>query len=75
MDDESLSNLYYLLDSPPTSLWVFHYPWYMLDWIKQRILTDLHNSPPEWVVYAGEVWRPLKYAPEVDALYLAALPG
>ena len=57
MDDESLSNLYYLVDSPPTSLWVFHYPWYMLDWIKQRLIADLQSSPPEWVVYAGEVWR------------------
>lgn len=66
MDDESLSNLYYFTGSPPPELWIFHYPWYLVDWVKQRILTDLAKDPPDWVLYDA-TWGADTYAPEIVA--------
>jgi hypothetical protein len=66
MDDESLSNLYYLTQSAPPRYWIFHYPWYMLDSVKEKILVELANNPPDWVIYSPQAWNARKYAPEVD---------
>jgi hypothetical protein len=64
-DDEATSNLYYLLDCLPPRFWIFHYPWYMLERIKHRILSTLAASPPEWVVYIPGRWGTESSAPEV----------
>lgn len=66
MDDESLSNLYYLTGSPPPRFWIFHYPWYMIEPVKARILEDLRTNPPDWVVYSPKIWGAKKYAPELN---------
>jgi hypothetical protein len=65
VDDESTSNLYYLLDCPPPGYWIFHYSWYMLNDVKTNILATLEESPPEWVVYLPEKWQVDSYAPEL----------
>ncbi len=65
VDDEATSNLYYLLNTPPPQYWIFHYPWYMTDNIKSRILASLQESPPEWIVYLPGRWEMDKYAPEL----------
>jgi hypothetical protein len=63
-DDEATSNLYYLTGCAPPVFWVFHYPWYMLDWIRARILLTLEAHPPEWVLYfPGHSDR--AYAPDI----------
>jgi hypothetical protein len=64
-EDESNSNLYYLLDSPPRQFWIFHYPWYMIPPVKARILQDLTSSPPDWVLYYPDLWNAEKTAPEI----------
>jgi hypothetical protein len=56
-DDEATSNLYYLCGCMPPKFWIFHYPWYMLDWVKERILSDLAKSPPEWIIYFPGRWE------------------
>jgi hypothetical protein len=65
VDDESISNLYYLLDSPPPGYWIFHYSWYMLPEVKSKILVVLEETTPEWVVYIPERWQIETYAPEL----------
>jgi hypothetical protein len=66
MDDESLSNLYYLAGRMPPRFWIFHYPWYMQATVKQRILKELAAAPPDWVVYSPKTWDARRYAPEID---------
>ena len=70
-DDESTANLYYLLESPPPRFWVFAYPWYMLDWIRARILNTLGSQPPDWVIYFPGHQEVESRAPDILA-YLKA---
>jgi hypothetical protein len=63
-DDEATANLYYLTRCMPR-FWIFTYPWYMIDPIKQRILSALEEDPPQWVVTFPGRWEIEKYAPEV----------
>ena len=63
-DDEATSNLYYLTGCVP-GFWVFSYPWYMVDTVKQRILTALEEDPPQWLVTFPGRCEIEKYAPEV----------
>ena len=56
-DDEAVSNLYYFLNAAPPRFWVFHYSWYTLDWMQQRMITELTASPPEWVIYFPGRWQ------------------
>jgi hypothetical protein len=44
---------------------VFHYPWYQLDWIRDRILVTLEEQPPQWVVYFPGRWGAEQHAPEI----------
>jgi hypothetical protein len=64
-DDEAAANLYYLLGCSPPNFWIFHYPWYMLDWVQARILLSLQAHPPEWVVYRPGRWNIEQYAPDI----------
>ncbi|GEM_PF-2356684 len=64
-DDESTSNLYYLLDCSPPDYWIFHYAWYMLPDVKMKILTFLKETPPEWVLFLPDKWQLETYAPEL----------
>ncbi|MBN1138967.1 MAG: hypothetical protein JXM73_20450, partial [Anaerolineae bacterium] len=63
-DDEATANLYYLTGCMPR-FWVFSYPWYMVDTIKQQILAALEEDPPQWVVAFPGRWEIEKHAPEV----------
>lgn len=63
-DDEATANLYYLTHCKP-KFWVYSYPWYMIDPVKQRILSALEEDPPPWVVTFPGRWEIEKYAPEV----------
>ncbi len=63
-DDEATANLYYLTGCVPR-FWVFSYPWYMVDTVKQRILAALEEDPPQWLVTFPGRWEIEKYAPEV----------
>lgn len=63
-DDEGLGNLYYILDAKPPKFWGFHYPWYLLDEVKTRVLSTLDQSPPRWVVYFPGRWDIEYYFPE-----------
>jgi hypothetical protein len=56
-DDEATSNLYYLSGCMPPRFWIFDYPWYMLDWVKASILSNLETSQPEWVIYFPGRWQ------------------
>jgi hypothetical protein len=64
-DDEATANLYYLMQQRPPRFWVFTYPWYMEDRIKERILLTLRDDPPEWVVYHPGRWEVERTAPEI----------
>jgi hypothetical protein len=64
-DDEATANLYYLLDCPTPSFWIFHYPWYLTGPIRERILATLHEQPPEWVVYFPGRWGAEELAPDI----------
>ncbi len=64
-DDEATANLYYLLDCSPPRFWIFHYPWYMFDWVGNRILSTLDADPPEWIVYFPGRWDAENSAPEI----------
>jgi hypothetical protein len=66
-DDEATANLYYLLNCSTPSFWVFHYPWYSLDWIQDRIASTLMEQPPDWVVYFPGRWDAETRLPEVAA--------
>jgi hypothetical protein len=50
-DDESTSNLYYLVQKTPPDFWIFHYLWYLSDWTRIKILDSLSGNPPDWVIY------------------------
>lgn len=63
-DDEATANLYYLTRCLPR-FWVFTYPWYMVDPVRQRILAALEEDPPQWVVTFPGRWEIEEYAPEV----------
>ena len=64
-DDEATSNLYYLTGCMPPKYWIFHYPWYMLEEIQERILSDLEVSQPEWVIYFPKRWQAETFAQTV----------
>lgn len=64
-DDEATANLYYLLRCSPPRFWIFHYPWYMLDWIRDRIMETLDADPPEWIAYFPGRWDAENRAPEI----------
>lgn len=64
-DDEATANLYYLLRCPPPKPWVFSYPWFMLDPVKERILLALQDDPPRWIVHPAGRWEIERHAPEV----------
>jgi len=64
-DDEATSNLYYLMGCSPPGFWVFHYPWYLPDWIRARSLLSLRAHPPEWVMYLPGRWTIEQRAPEI----------
>jgi hypothetical protein len=66
-DDESTSNLYYLLGIEPAGLWVFHYPWYMTDSVRRELADMFRERPPEFVVFRGDAWDMDANAPEVLA--------
>jgi hypothetical protein len=63
-DIEAVANLYYLLDCSPPKFWIFHYPWYMLDWVRARIMQTLEEDPPDWVVYFPDRYGTEKSFPE-----------
>ena len=63
-NDEATANLYYLTGCMPR-FWIFSYPWYMVDPVKQRILTELEEDSPPWVVTFPGRWEIEKNAPEV----------
>ena len=63
-DDEATANLYYLTRCVPR-LWVFSYPWFMIDPIKQQVLAAIEKDPPQWVVTFPGRWEIEKTAPEV----------
>jgi hypothetical protein len=64
-DDEATANLYYLLRCSPPRFWIFHYPWYMFDWIRNRIILTLDVDPPEWIAYFPGRWNAENRAPEI----------
>ncbi len=64
-DDEATANLYYLTETLPPTPWTFTYPWYMMDWVEERILDHLETDPPDWVVYFPERWNIEQHAPRV----------
>ena len=66
-NDEANANLYYLLHCTPPKFWIFHYPWYMLDWTKTKILLTLEQDQPEWIAYFPNRWDAELYAPEIVA--------
>jgi ABC-type polysaccharide/polyol phosphate export permease len=70
LEDESSSNLYYLLGSTPDGFWVFHYPWYMVEQdIKSQLYTGLVEAQPEWVLEFPDIWNVKPMAHEI-ALYI-----
>jgi hypothetical protein len=64
-DDEATANLYYLLRCSPPRFWIFHYPWYMLDWIRDRIIVTLDADPPKWIAYFPGRWDAENRAPGI----------
>jgi len=64
-DDEAMANLYYLTNTLPPTPWIFTYPWYMMDWVEDRILDHLETRPPEWIVTFPERWNIEQHAPRV----------
>ena len=64
-DDEATANLYYLLQCSPPRFWIFHYPWFLSDGIKRKIILTLETDRPEWIVYFPHRWEAEKNAPEV----------
>ncbi len=67
-DDEGVANLYYLMGCVPPGLWVpTSYPWFSLDLIRQRVLQDLANTPPKWVVYFPGRWEIERHSPDIIA--------
>ena len=63
-DDEATANLYYLTRCLP-NYWAFTYSLFMIDPVKQRILSALEEDPPAWVVTFPGRWEIEKHAPEV----------
>jgi len=63
-NDEATANLYYLTGCMPR-FWVFSYPWYLVDPVEQRILTEMEEDPPPWVVTFPGRWEIEKNAPEI----------
>jgi hypothetical protein len=64
-DDEATANLYYLLRCSPPRFWIFHYPWYMSGWVRDRILSSLDADPPAWVAFFPGRWDAENRAPEI----------
>jgi hypothetical protein len=64
-DDEATANLYYLTGTLPPTPWIFTYPWYMMDWVQDRILDHLQTQPPDWIVYFPERWDIEQQAPRI----------
>jgi general stress protein CsbA len=64
-DDETLSNLYSIMGCPPPRFWVFHYQWFMVDRVKDRILSVLDAKPPAWVLYSPGRYDIQTSAPEI----------
>jgi len=64
-DDEATANLYYLTKTLPPTPWIFTYPWYMMDWVQDRILDHLQTQPPDWIVYFPERWDIEQQAPRI----------
>jgi len=64
-DDETTSNLYYIMQCTPPRFWVFHYPWFLTDTVRQQIQKMLKEAPPKWIVYFPDYWGAESYAPEV----------
>ena len=65
-DYESNSNLYYCMRRTPPSFWIFHYPWFLSDRIRARILESLEASPPDCVVYFPDWFGTVSAAPDID---------
>ncbi len=70
-DDEATSNLYYLLGQEPPVFWIFHYPWYMLEPIQERIVETLEAAAPQWVIYFPGRWGEPASAPQVASAIAA----
>jgi hypothetical protein len=64
-DDEATANLYYLTRTLPPRPWTFTYPWYMMDWMEERILSHLEMAPPDWIVFFPGRWNIEENAPRV----------
>lgn len=64
-DDEATANLYYFLHCTPPKFWVFSYPWYMIDSVRQHVLLTLKQDPPSWVVYPKGRWGVETRAPDI----------
>lgn len=64
-DDEATANLYYLTGALPPKPWIFTYPWYMMDWVEEEILSHLETDPPDWIVSFPERWDIEDHAPRV----------
>jgi hypothetical protein len=64
-DDEATANLYYLMGCSPPKFWVFHYPWYGLEWIRKKSLSALEAANTEWIVYFPGRWNAEKNWPEI----------
>lgn len=68
-NDEANANLYYFLHCTPPKFWILHYPWYMLDWTKTKILLTLEQDHPEWIAYFPNRWDAEQNAPEIIAYF------
>ena len=64
-DDEATANLYYLLQCPPPKFWVFSYPWYMIDPVRQRVVLTLKQDSPPWVILPKGRWEIETRAPDI----------
>ena len=68
LEDESSSNLYYLLGSTPDGFRVFHYPWYMVEEkIRDQLYAGLVEAQPEWVLEFPDIWNVKPMVPEITA--------
>jgi hypothetical protein len=65
-DSEVYSNLYYLLRAEPPRFWVLHYPWYVIDRVRLRILRMLDDSPPEWIICFPDRYGFVTRTPDID---------
>jgi hypothetical protein len=64
-DSEASANLYYLLKCPPPTFLVFHYPWYMLDGVREGVMRMMEDAPPEWIASFPDRWDVADSAPEI----------